>query len=287
MRFDAARPSRDTYLGAAAATLAVAYLLGVAADVSNLAFDRISFLGSALSEAGWLLQVCGRALLVAGFAVMAVAFIGKGDVRVPRLRLGALVLASGYAVILVGGVLSLFSYHPANFQSSMVIQVAAYLPASAAFLLVATAFGRLRAVPGTETAARNRRLGWASIGFGVEFALLLLSRLVPGSSLSATFDRWDAAYVAALAAAVVAAVGVFGAAHAYRLPSPSSLAHREGVLAIAATLFLLYRVLGLTNLMEIGTWLWRLEAVAFAVAALCAVIGFALSRRSLLGRDRP
>ena len=287
MRSNAARSNRDTYLGAAAATMAVAYPLGVAADITFLASGRISFLGSALSEAGWLLQVCGRTLLVAGFAVIAVAFFGGGEARGPRLRLGALVLAGGYGVVFVGEALSIFSYYPANFQSSAAIQVAAYLSASAAFLLVATGFGRPRAIPSRETAVRNRRLGWASIAFGVEFALLLLSRHVPGSPIPATLGRWEVAYLAALAAAVVAAIGFFGAARAYRLPSPSPLLRREGVLAIAAMLFFLYQVLELTYLRDRASWLWQLESVALAVAALCVAIGFAVSRRSLLGRDRP
>ena len=138
-----------------------------------------------------------------------------------------------------------------------------------------------------EAAARNRRLGWASVGFGIEFALLLLSGLVPGSPIWATLDRWDAAYLAAVAASVVAAVGFFSAARAYRLPSPSALPRREGVLAIAAMLFLLYRLLNLAYLMDAASWLWRLEEVALAVAALLAAIGFIVSRRSLLGRDSP
>jgi hypothetical protein len=99
--------------------------------------------------------------------------------------------------------------------------------------------------------------------------------------------RWEVAYLAALAAAVVAAIGFFGAARAYRLPSPSPLLRREGVLAIAAMLFFLYQVLELTYLRDRASWLWQLESVALAVAALCVAIGFAVSRRSLLGRDRP
>lgn len=267
--------------------MAVAYLLGMSANLTWFARGWISFLGSALLAADWLLQVCGFLLLAVGFAVIAFSLFGMRDAREPRLRRGALIIAGGYGVILVGGALSLLYYYrspdPAWLQSSMILQVAAHLPALVAALLVASAFGRPRAAPGMHAAARNRRLGWASIAFGVEFALLLLSRLVADSSVWAR----DAAYIAALAAAVVAAAGFFGAARAYRLASPSSLSRREGVFAIAATLFLLYRVLELTYLRDLASWLWRLESVALAVAALCAAIGFAVSRRSLLGRDCP
>jgi hypothetical protein len=40
------------------------------------------------------------------------------------------------------------------------------------------------------------------------------------------------------------------------------------------------------GLRDLASWFWRLGGVALALAALCAAIGFAVSRRSLLGRER-
>jgi hypothetical protein len=300
MRSEAVRSRRDTYLGIAAATMAVAHLFAVAADIHFIALDRIVFSGSALSEVSWLLQVCGWAALpVVGFAVMAIALIGRRDAREPRLRCGALALAGGYGLMMVGWVLFLlFHYRDPDplvrgqFTSGIVIQVVAYLAALVAAMLVATASGELRSASAVKAAARNQRLGWAGIGFGVEFTLLLLSGFV---TAPVVLDGWNVdfadgasfATIAALAAAVVAAVGFFGAARAYRLPSPDPMLRREGVLAIAATLYLLYRALDLIGLMDLGSWLWKLESIALALAALCAAAGFVVSRRSLLDRDDP
>jgi len=38
---------------------------------------------------------------------------------------------------------------------------------------------------------------------------------------------------------------------------------------------------------DLASWLSRLESIFFVVAALCATVGFVVSRRSLLGRDSP
>ena len=352
MLLEAARAGRDTYLGIAAATMATAQLLGVAANISFYARDQFAFLGSALAEADWLLQVCGsRVLLVVGFAVIAVGFLGGGDARGPRLRRGALVLAGGFGLMMVGAVLDHFlvsgPFVPEGLHSSTVMLVVAYLSALVAAVLVATAFGGPWSASAMEAAARNRHLGWASVAFGIGYILLLLSGFVtvPVSEDNVTVDVADAvslAAIAAIAAAVVAAVGFFGAARFYLRPSssslsgdeapapgrdryardkdtrsansratnatedaascraahprdrgsilrqaPSPLRRREGVLAIAAMLFLLYRALDLVDLRYRASWLWRLELVALVVAALCAAVGFLVSRRSFLGRDDP
>jgi len=287
MRSHPERSRRDTYLSIAAVAMAAAYLLGASANVTWYTRGWISFLGNSLLAADWVLQVCGFLLLVVGFAVIAFAFLSGNDVRDTGLRRGALVVAGGYGVIFIGGALSLFYYsrspHPGWSQSSTTVQVVAYLAALAGALLAASAFDRPQTLTGVIASARNRRLGWASVAFGIEFALLLLSRLVTDSP----GWTWDTAYIPAVIAAVVVAVGFFGAARAYRPASHGALARREGIFAVAATLFLLFRVLELTYIRDLASWLSRLESIFFVVAALCATFGFAVSRRSLLGRDSP
>lgn len=302
MRSAATRSRRDTYLGVASAVMAVGYLLGLAADLTYLILDRITFLGSTLLEAGWLLEVGGPALRGVGFAFIAAAFLGAVDARRTRFRCGALLLAGGYGLMVVYGVLvTLHPYHTPDlspfegFLSGMVLQVVASLSALVAALLVASAFRKPGDTLTAEAATRNRRLGWASAGFGLELTLLLLSGLVtipkviPTNTGSIIVDLTQESFtaIAAIAAAAIAAAGFFGAARAYRLASSDPLPRREGALAVAATLYLVYRVVDLADLRDVASWPWRLEVVAFAVAALCAVVGFVVSRRSFLTHDHP
>ena len=313
MRSDAGQSSRDLCLGVAAAVLVVSQLLGLSGTLTFFAIDWSGFfLADPLVAGSYVLGVCSLLLQVSGFAAIGVALFDRREARGPRLRLGALVLAGGYGSILVSRAITLFLGYrstndsllhlPAWLQASMILQCAAYLPALVAALLVARAFGRPRTLPGMEAAARNRWLGRASIGFGVEFALLLLSRHLgwPIWDMQNLVDTGSAAYALAVAAAVVAAIGFFGAANAYRLPLPRALPRREGFLATAAGLMVLHQVLYLIYLapfragypseplLEVASSrLEELQVVAVVVAALCAVLGFLLSRRSLLGRGQP
>ncbi|MBN1629784.1 MAG: hypothetical protein JW990_08470 [Thermoleophilia bacterium] len=293
VRSATARSRRDAYLGVACAVMAVGYLLGLAADLTYPLLGRpITFSGSTLLGAGWLFLVCGPVLRGVGFAFIAAAFLGRVDARRARFRCGALLLAGGYGLMIVYVVLvTLYYYRNPDlpqldgFLMGMVMQVVAFLSASVGALLVASAFRGPVDSPAMEAAARNRRLGCASVAFGLMPALLLLADLVtiPTVSGNVTVDAAGGeslAGLAAIAAAIVAAVGFFGAARAHRLFLPDALPRREGVLAIAATLYLAYQAVDLADLRDFASWPSRLAVVAFAGAVLCAVIGFVVSRRS-------
>ena len=299
MRSDGARSRRDTYLGVASALMAAGYLLGLAADITYLVLDRIIFIGSTLFGGGWLFEMGGPALRGVGFAFIATALVGGVDARRIRLRCGALLLAGGYGLMVAYGVLvTLAPYRSQDlslfdrFLGGMVMQAAAYLSALIAALLVASAFRRPAGLPAAEAAVRNRRLGWASVCFGLELTLLLLSEVVTvpfvvdGDTVDFSVGMPTTA-IAAIAAAAIAAAGFFGAARGYRLNVSDPLPRREGVLAVAATLYLVYRALDLANLGNVASWTWQLEIVAFAVAAFCAAIGLVVSRRSFLTREDP
>ena len=251
------RERRDTYFGMAAILMAVGYLLSVSAIITLLVRNGIDSAGGALVLAGQVLQVSGVALLALGFAVIAAALFSGVDARDSWLRRGALFLAGGYGLGLVSGVLSLLYVYrspDAPLQAGTILQVAEYLPLAIAALLIASAFARPRHTRETYAPARNQCLGWAGIAFGIEFALTL-SRFIadsPGWS-------WIAAELAAVVAMGVAAAGFFGAARALRLASPGALPRRDAALAVAATLFLLYRVLELTHVgipAFAASWLW-------------------------------
>lgn len=189
MRSADARSRCDSYLGVAGIIMAVAYLFGVAAGITYAALGRVAFLGSGLLETGWGLQVCGPALLVAAFAGMAVALFNGGDVRRPRLRRSLLVLAVGYGIMLVGSVLIVLPYHRGpepsvggRLAGSTIMQTAAYLAAAVGALLAASALAGPRVLGPEDAAFRNRRLGWASVAIGVEFALLFSSTLAEPST---------------------------------------------------------------------------------------------------------
>ena len=294
-----ARWGRDAYLAAAAGVTAVAFFLGLIAHLGNLVLDRITFLGSALMGASWLFTVGGLVLHGVGFAWIAAAFLGKGDIRRIRLGRGALFLAGGYGLLAVSGLLMHVSQHrlldlplPDGFVIGVAMEVVAYLAALVAALLVVSAFQKPGDAMTIEAAARNRRLGWASVAFGVQFVLLILSDVVTAPII---FDNGFVDLVggeslvdlAAIAAAVVAAVGFFGAERGYRLGSSDPLPRREGMLATAAALYLVYRAVDLANLRGFASWPWRLAVVAFAVAALFAVVGFVASRRSFVDVEDP
>jgi len=297
---NAARSARDTFLGAAAATLAVAYLLAAAANietyVDNLAREPAGLFDNAYYAASLWVTVSLYLLLVAAFVVIAVAFFSGGAARGPRLGCGALILAGGFGLMMPAAVLACFFFSdpfvPEGLLSAMIMRVVAGLSALIAALLVATTFGRPRFASALGAMARNRRLGWASIGVGVAFVLLLLSGFitVPVGEDGWSVDLADAvslAAIAAIAAALVATIGFFGAARSYLVPASRTMARREGVLAIAATLFLLYRLLDLIDLRHQASWLWRSESVALTVAALCVAAGFVVSRRSFSGHNDP
>ncbi|MBN1320508.1 MAG: hypothetical protein JXA87_06680 [Thermoleophilia bacterium] len=298
MRSDRTRSRRDTHLGVASAIMAAGYLLGLAADITYLALDRIIFLGSILFAGGWLFEVGGPVLRGIGFAFIAAAFLGTIEARRARFRCGGLLLAGGYGLMVAYVVLVTLSpyrspdlYPLEGFLSGMIMQVVAYLSALVAALLVASVFRKPADVSTTEDAARNRRLGWASVGFGLELTLLLLSGLVsvPFVVDGGTVDLagMPATAIVAIAAAAIAAAGFFGAARGYRFRVSDPVPRREGVLAVAATLYLVYRGLDLVDLRDVASWLWRLELAAFAVAAFCAATGFIISRRSFLISQNP
>jgi hypothetical protein len=280
------RERRDTYLGMAAILMTVGYLLSVSAMITVSVRNGIDSAGGALVLAGEILLVCGVALLALGFAVIAAAFFSSVDARDTRLRRGTLILAGGYALGLVSGVLSLLSVYRSPdvpLQAGTILYVAAYLPLTVAALLVASAFAGPRHIRETYASARNRRLGWAGIAFGVDFALTL-SRFVASSP----GWTWIAAQLAAVVAMGVAAAGFFRAARGLRLGSPGALPRRDGALAVAATLFLLYRVLELSHVgipAMAASWLWGLDSVALTLAALLAAAGMVGSRKARASRD--
>jgi hypothetical protein len=279
---------RAACLGLAAGWMAFGYLLSAAGNISVSAGGRFDF-GSTLVAAAWALQLCGVLLLASGFAVAATAFSRGAKDRDSRLGQGALTISGGYGLAFLGRVLSLlyllYYQSPADqvqVQASTILLMAAYLPATAAASLAGRAFSGSRRMPGRGTATRDRRLGWASIGFAVYFAVVFAHFVIisPGWT-------WTAAEFVALAAMGVAAAGFLAGARGGRRSSADPVADRDRILSVAAMLFLLYQLLNLTHAGSAASWLWRLASVALFIAAVFAAAGLMASRRALLRRGQP
>jgi hypothetical protein len=269
------RLRRDTYLGAAAVALA----------------------------AGSLLSISGL-LDAAGFVLFGVAFLAAAGRRTRRLRWGAFVLAASSVVTLVWASVAMAASGLHTVSSSAAIQSAAFsLPSIGASLLVASAFAS-----GRDGRARNRRLGWAAATAGAAGALALLYGLIADWGTFGASDPTERVTRAALlaghlfyaVAGATAATGFFRAARAPESFGSDRLAKREAYLAIAAAWLLLsyicrfaewvrfFHVMGAgLGSLDPVLLLLILSGVGSVVASVLAVIGFALSRRSLLKRGGP
>jgi hypothetical protein len=289
------------FLGIAAIVFAARYLLVTLNVAASLSWSH--FFAVPRFAAMNVLLLVGSLVRVAGFVLVAVVFLADSSARARRVSFGAWVIAGGYFAIFAALALSTVSSFsdpelplPGRISGQLVMRSLAPLAAAVAFVLVASAFApKNRVATSEEASVRNQRLGWASIGFGVGFGLSVLSDLVAG------FEWSDfTADALLLVAAVVAATGFFKAARADQYPGTGPLARREGFLAIAAVALALSGALAILRemILPLGFTLsyadWRSAALGWAnvlgslclmVAGLCAARGFALSRRSLLGRD--
>jgi hypothetical protein len=292
---------RDKSLGIAAFVFSARYLLVTLNVASSLSWSY-SFANPRLTAAS-LLMLLGGLLRAAGFVLVAIGFLAGGSARAKRIKSGAWVIACGYLGVFAAASLSTVRALsdpefplPGWTSGRLVMQSLSSLAVTVAFVLVASAFApKDRGETIREAHARNQRLGWASVGLGVGFGLLVASDLLADFEMSAL-----AADALLLVAAVVAARGFFVAAGADQYPAIGPLARREGFLAIAAIALALSGALAVLReiILPLGLTLsyadWRSAALGWTnvlgslclmVAGLSAARGFALSRRSLLGRD--
>ena len=239
------RLRRDTYLGAAAAVLAVSYCLTLS---------------------GWLKAV--------GFVLFSVAFLGQVDGRAKALRLAGSILAVTFVVTFAVQGIAIADRASLAFS----------LLAIGTTLLVAWAFAA-----GSEGGRRDRRLGWTAVAVGVGGLLLSLYEVV-GLAVFDAIDRTEWAiqvghfFFLALAGAA-AATAFLGEAMTSVWPARRRVARREGYLALAAFW------LALSYACELVLWAGTVDLLLVpagltrVAAGGLAVIGFTLSRRSLLEQD--
>jgi hypothetical protein len=259
-----------------------------------------------------LLPLLGLVVRCGGFVVVAVALFGRGSHRDRRLRRAAWAIAAGYAISLAAATWSIFinfyapEPRPPGYTTGAAVYIAYYLFATAAVLVVASAFARTMA-----GSRRNRRLGWGAAAMVVGGALVLVEELLGGVWLgvrepaalgeTAQFAR---AHLFVLAGAT-AAIGFFASARTGPVFVARRLAKRDGYLSLAALWLLLSYAAD--SVKESGT-LWMspysvdelldgdprvmyflllaLGSALFAIGSLVVAAGFGLSRRGLLKQDR-
>ncbi len=300
-RSDSLRTPRDGLLVIAAAAFAANYLLKVVAAVVR-AGGPVLVPGHALQMFAWL-------GLAAGFALAAGAFLGRPWARASLLRKGLRSIAAGFILLAAASALPPFSQFgqalaSAGYLSARLLIVAGYLAWVAAALVAAGAYSRPRAGSDSNPARRQRLLGWAGAAFAVGTGLQLLSQVIAGWSTwtgvaAVSFPRVAGLFADALVlgAGVVATVALFEAGRTGRWPGEEPFACREQLLSVAAaTLFLACALQAAATVSVLrlfsGTgwtsaayyWLTWLSGLSLAVGPLAAMVGFALSARSLRAR---
>jgi hypothetical protein len=233
-----------------------------------------------LVDSGTIVLIVGVVAQAVAFALFAAAFLGASKVRDAQLRRGAFVLAGAYGLGTLNALLyaafSLSSPEVGLPQTLTILMWVADLPALVAALLAASALAPAGDRPSATATDHNGRLGWAGAAMGVQFALYL-----PRHFGGAPGWTWGAAYLAAFAAVVIATAGFFAAARAHRLGLPKAHARRDSALAVAAIMYLVYRILELTHVATSATWLYGLASGALTLAALSAVAGLIAWRRTV------
>ena len=293
----ARRQRRDLWLAVAAWALAVRALLGLVEILLMSAW--YGFPESSLGDASFVLGTIGGLVASAAFATVGIALAGSAVSRQSRWKLGWLLLAAAFVLSVAGMSISISSayttpidagypYHSISFFTSYVIQAVTELWQVAAAVLMASLFVR------TPGRSRNRRLGWVAAGFaaawGVSMLYLLAGTWGPRGPQVMLWNGigWLES-IFRFAAAMIGAVAFFRAAHSPQFASTAPFARREWGLTIAALSLLVAYALGAGGYWRAGLG-WReqvldllrtLPGVAIAVAALCVMVGFWFSARSL------
>jgi hypothetical protein len=289
----AKRRRRDLWLAAAAFALAAQAALSLAWFVALFDPEEIS-----IGEVGSLAGLAILELLsVVGFVHLGLALRGTGSSRARLWKRGAVILAVGWGVRLVGGIVGLgfWSAHDglagsAVVLSGQVLGVTWMIWRVAAVVLLTSLFSRTSR--GMNDGQRNQRLGWLSVGLAVVYGLsLLLSDVLYGGREPSGLG----AGILLVVAAVIAARSFFGKVRAYLEGSTPLLARSEMLLAIAAAAMLLsyavsaiwsspFRFLA-DNAGDGGPnaelYVEGVRGIVGLVAPLCAFIGFWISARSL------
>lgn len=297
----ARRQKRDLWLAAAAWALAVRALLGLVEILLMSAW--YGFPESSLAGASFGLGTIGGLVASAAFATIGIALAGSAVSRQSRWKLGWLLLAAASVLSVAGMSISIYStyatpidagypYHSINFLTSYVIQAVTELWQVAAAVLMASLFVR------TPGRSRNRRLGWVAAGFaavwGISMLYLLIAVWSPWGILAVSWGGIDwLASVFRFAAAVIATIAFFGAVRSPQFAWTAPFARRERVLTIATLPLLVAYTSGVEQFSAGHSWAgqaWQeqvldllrtLPGVAIAVAALCVMVGFWVSARSL------
>jgi hypothetical protein len=292
------RRSRDACLGTAALVLSAGYLLNVAASgvLVSHATSPISW-----GTTGLLVHMVAGLARAFGFVVGGWAFLGEHSQRASRARVGALLIAGGYAVMAVSALL-IDAMHIGQFLACLV--------SAWAFVWASRAMGTEdpRTTSGGAD-ARNVRLGRAGRWFAVAVAWWVLGDLLAALDNSGTGVRSVVsvccrvlADTVLLTALMVAARGCYGAARgnqgedSLNAVSDDSVrvARREAYLAEAAGLYALsglFAVVGAALSLQVWGpvlelwsaffWLNTLAAVGGLLAGIVATAAFWVSHRSL------
>ena len=282
----AGRVRRDGWLGAALFILALAALYAFIRNVLRLTDWPLDW--RAYAVIAWVLGTIAQGFVAAGFVALSIALFGRRSGRTAPWRPGMLLIAAGYASFVLGESTGLWGtytqsddvakvfHYPSFFTSMSLLILSELWIVAGALLLTRLLPGSAEGDPMVAAAQRSRRLGWVITGgaaiawmsalYWVAALLGLRSHMVVSVNGTGSFGD-----VFKFAGYAIAAAAFIWAARWFQESGAAAYARRERLLIVAVIALLVPHVLDAPDL-------WT--AVAWVVAALCAVIGFWISARS-------
>jgi hypothetical protein len=289
MPLAASASRRDSYLGAAAASLAAGFVLYVVARALELTDSFVRpYPGELQVTAGFL--VLSAAAAVAAFVLAARAFLHARKKRPARLGAAMALLAVSFLAGAAGFATEAIFFSTRRFtlrgaEEAFAMQAGAAFLLAVAFLVAAAAF--LRTGAPAALAQRDRLLGWACVGLAIGVVALtsgtvLLARMYSDLATSpyvAGIGTVAAGDAIAVLAALVAAGAFFtsnpGGKRDMRLGVGSAIAF--GAFLVGAAGYLLVAWVAPSNSVDstllLADWFSGFGTLVFALAFLCAAAG--------------
>jgi hypothetical protein len=281
----AGRRARDAQLTRAGAILLVAGVLAVISYSMRLATVLDSRDVDPASTVASALDVVSRLPGLAAFALGALSFLSRGEIRSRRLRQAFLLAALAYGIDFLAGMLifgGLENPAPDGFQVGLLVGALSSFGLSAGFLIASAGFQSRSTVE-----QREQRLSWAAALAGAAFLLAAISSLEFARAYShfPSHNEFVRGYVLWGLGEMGTAFSAWLGVTAFRR-SPGL---RERRLYITATTLAISLVvtavgqcvaaegtvsIGYSESAAVADWIFASVTCLLAVAVICAAIGF-------------
>jgi hypothetical protein len=301
------RSWRDTLLGMAAAILGGGVFLFLIQDILRLidSLESDTLVGIKISSG---FQLLSPLVGIPAFVVLSWGFFSAPERRARRFGIAASLLAVAFLASFISDTLlaSVFGTHDAaqRATAAFAAQATADLALAVAALLAAAAF--LSSSPRTVSSFPRREgiLGWASVGVGAAFALMMAGTILIltfYSDLGATGGYTSGIGVVsagdgvAIAASIVTALAFFLSRWRSLQGQLNHWSRRDGLLGIAfSALFLAFLLTAIGEVIVAAAdpangvkgkavaadWLGAVGDFGLAAATACAAAGFFASFKS-------